>query len=107
VKIPEKTRPINEIIAHLRMACENPSVCTTLIQTCDLLALCDAVERADLVPVVDLAMVLNALKRANRFMRPPEYHGDELIYERRSLEYHDAGYELDKAIAHLKAAGVK
>ena len=37
-------RPLNEIIAHIRMVSANPAVNTTLIQTEDLEALCDAAE---------------------------------------------------------------
>ncbi len=37
-------RPLNEVIAHIRLAAGNPSVSTTLIQTEDLFALCDAAE---------------------------------------------------------------
>ena len=40
-------RSIPEIIAHIRMVCDNSSVDTTLIQTEDLYALCDAAESKD------------------------------------------------------------
>lgn len=38
------TRPIPEIIAHIRAVTANPAISTTLIQTEDLTALCDAAE---------------------------------------------------------------
>lgn len=38
-------RPLAEIIAHIRMVCDDPSVEATLIQTEDLYALCDEVEQ--------------------------------------------------------------
>jgi len=38
------TRPLKDIIAHIRAVAANPSVSTTLIQTEDLLALCNAAE---------------------------------------------------------------
>ena len=38
------SRPLAEIIAHIRAVCDAPSVEATLIQTEDLYALCDAAE---------------------------------------------------------------
>lgn len=69
------TKPINEIVAHLRAACENPSVKATLIQTEDLLALCEAVESPmgglSAAPVTPSPYVLACLETKPEWKEPP------------------------------------
>lgn len=60
------TKTINEITAHLRTVCGNPSIKATLIQTEDLLALCEAVEMPTggtaVGPVTPSSYVLSCLE---------------------------------------------
>lgn len=78
------SKPIAEIVAHLRAACENPSVKATLIQTEDLLALCEVVEipmgGLAAAPVTPSSYVLGCLEEKTEWEEPPfEYRAAHFL----------------------------
>lgn len=56
------TRPLPDIISHIRAVAGDPSIGTTLIQTEDLLALCDAAESAGPSPSADREALIVAAR---------------------------------------------
>lgn len=56
------TRPLPDIISHIRAVAGDPSISTTLIQTEDLLALCDAAESAGPSPSADQKALIVAAR---------------------------------------------
>jgi len=65
-------RPLNEIIAHIRMVIANPQVSTTLVQTEDLQVLCDAASLSE-----GRAAVLDETQKHIRELKNRDRHQPE------------------------------
>ena len=91
------TRPLAEIIAHIRAVCDNRTVDATLIQTEDLYALCDAAE-------LDRETMVEAIIAAHTdwaMQRMPEADRKEVRAEMDTYRPH-AEADVDAIIAALR-----